>query len=416
MKISSSSIKTLSNPSVLNNSNPNAIGLKFIFLKHFKEFFYLKGVLISNSIVNINLDRLDVYLNLFFTKKKLLKLKKKVDRIKLLASTYKKKFKKNLKKTPRLLFRRDFLKLNKRIRIKTLKGNLITSEKTFFVRSNEKLVQVKTFDLKFLVLRKIKTDNKKVLITKNFVLKQLYLTHPTRNKKFLSLLSKSLKKKNLRRRKKFLKNPNKKFKKKIFLFKLLKEFRTKFKVNLINLKINTSNKFVSRKFFRLLKKKTKFFKTRLFTRRFNFYTDFIRLTALYKSSKISLHLFIRVLSDIFRRLTKRLHSKFISLIKELFKWIILCSNNKKTKKKLFYKINNSLTVVPMSLNLKPLNAIQGIKFILCGKIKGKLRARTNKVTIGPTPISTLNKNIEFSQTESYTVYGAFGLKLWVYRI
>ena len=59
--------------------------------------------------------------------------------------------------------------------------------------------------------------------------------------------------------------------------------------------------------------------------------------------------------------------------------------------------------------------ILGMKFIISGKIKGKLRARNTSIQIGLIPISTHNKNIEFSKTSVFTIYGTYGIKLWVYK-
>lgn len=405
MKINSSHIqvKKLGGHDALNNFNPGGIGLKFNFLKQLKEFFYFKGLLISNFKININSNKLNSSFSLFFTKKKLLKLKKKIDRIKLLASTYKKK----LKKKVRIVLYRNFSISSKKLRVKIFKSTrkkLVSKKKNYLNGINKKLTK-KIRVLKFKDLQRHKSH-----------FKRFYFKNSTCNKVHKKLLKIFLKKKRFRRKKRFFNKLNKKFKTEKFLFKLFKEFRLKFRVNLISIKINVLNKFISKFFFRRLKKKIRYFKKNLFSRRFNFFIDFVRLTSLYKSSKINLDLFLNALSDIFRRLTKKIHSRFLKLIKELFKQLILSSNKETVKKDLFYRINNVSTQIPVRLTFKPFNSIQGIKFALSGKVKGKLRARTHTITIGPTPVSTLNKIIEFSQSESYTVYGVFGLKLWVYRL
>jgi hypothetical protein len=64
--------------------------------------------------------------------------------------------------------------------------------------------------------------------------------------------------------------------------------------------------------------------------------------------------------------------------------------------------------------ISPLNFyINGLKLIVNGKIKGKLRSSFSSVKSGSVPIQTINKNIDFAQIHVYTLYGAFGLKLWV---
>jgi ribosomal protein S3 len=57
----------------------------------------------------------------------------------------------------------------------------------------------------------------------------------------------------------------------------------------------------------------------------------------------------------------------------------------------------------------------GIKFIIKGKLKGKRRKSNSIINIGQIPVQSLYKHIEFSKTHAFTVYGTFGLKLWVYR-
>lgn len=61
------------------------------------------------------------------------------------------------------------------------------------------------------------------------------------------------------------------------------------------------------------------------------------------------------------------------------------------------------------------SSLSGIKFIIKGKLKGKRRKSNSIVTIGQMPIQSFYKQIEFSKVSAFTVYGTFGLKLWVYR-
>jgi len=105
-----------------------------------------------------------------------------------------------------------------------------------------------------------------------------------------------------------------------------------------------------------------------------------------------LNIYVFLLGEIFRRLTKKKHGKFLLFVKILFKFII-------TKYKFRYVYDQIL----------------GIKFIISGKIKGKLRARNTSIQIGLIPISTQNKNIEFSKSHVFTIYGTYGIKVWVYK-
>ncbi|OGC53972.1 30S ribosomal protein S3 [candidate division WWE3 bacterium RIFCSPHIGHO2_01_FULL_48_15] len=57
---------------------------------------------------------------------------------------------------------------------------------------------------------------------------------------------------------------------------------------------------------------------------------------------------------------------------------------------------------------------KGVKIELSGRLGGKEIARTEKVTRGSIPLSTLRANIVFSQSISKTRYGSIGVKVWVY--
>ena len=57
----------------------------------------------------------------------------------------------------------------------------------------------------------------------------------------------------------------------------------------------------------------------------------------------------------------------------------------------------------------------GIKFLISGKFQGKARATKCLIVEGSVPTQTLSKNICFAKTHTYTLLGAFGLKMWVLK-
>jgi hypothetical protein len=201
------------------------------------------------------------------------------------------------------------------------------------------------------------------------------------------------------RKKKLIKFRNFKLSKKFYIIKnniifdILKDLKLFFGNNTFNIKLKVLNKLIIFPFFfKFLKKKIKFFKKSLFERRFNLYFDFIKLAVLYQTSQITLDSFLLVLGEIFQRLVKKKHGQFLKLIKVIFKDIFL-----KYKTKNLY------------------NEIKGARFIISGKIKGKLRAKITSIYFGSIPISTFSKNIQFSKIDVYTSYGTYGIKLWVYQ-
>lgn len=170
----------------------------------------------------------------------------------------------------------------------------------------------------------------------------------------------------------------------IFLnqFSLFKKTLNVFTVKILNKEINPKLiKFIYTQFKRSLNV--------LFSRRFNLFIDFIKMTSLFIEKKISSKSYLLLLCQIFRLLPKKKHTRFFFFIKELFTKIL--------EKKIDAKKN-----------------ILGIKFLVNGKILGKLRSSSKLISVGSIPIRTINADITFSQSHVYTLYGAFGFKLWVH--
>jgi hypothetical protein len=186
---------------------------------------------------------------------------------------------------------------------------------------------------------------------------------------------------------------------------------------------------------------TKQYSKALFERRLNLHLDFLKMSSLFAQSKITGHSYLYLLGQIFRFVHKRNHNKFFAFIKSLFMAIVKKFPLKLRKLKIqLLKLKKQLRLLNLShinsyngnnilklklkqkqlLKLKllklisPLNFyINGLKLIVNGKIKGKLRSSFSSVKSGSVPIQTINKNIDFAQIHVYTLYGAFGLKLWV---
>lgn len=52
---------------------------------------------------------------------------------------------------------------------------------------------------------------------------------------------------------------------------------------------------------------------------------------------------------------------------------------------------------------------------MSGRIRGKTRADTRIITVGTVPLQSQSKYIEHFKQHVFTLYGAFGLKIWIYR-
>lgn len=143
------------------------------------------------------------------------------------------------------------------------------------------------------------------------------------------------------------------------------------------------NREIPRRVITLIHTNLNYFKRVLFSRRFNLYFDFLKMTSLLISKKININIYNVMLGTIFKFLTKKSHSKFFSFLK-----------------KLSYLLIKSST-------------IEGIKITINGKLKGKLRAKSFKMAIGKIKTQSITSEVDFSKVHIHTLYGCFGLQTWI---
>ena len=58
---------------------------------------------------------------------------------------------------------------------------------------------------------------------------------------------------------------------------------------------------------------------------------------------------------------------------------------------------------------------QGVKIAVAGRLNGAEIARTEMLSEGKVPLHTLRANIDYSRGMARTIYGAIGVKVWIYR-
>jgi hypothetical protein len=133
----------------------------------------------------------------------------------------------------------------------------------------------------------------------------------------------------------------------------------------------------------------------LFNRRFNLFVDFLKFTFLLYVGKIPASSYLFLLGQVFKVLPKNTHNRFLVFLELVFKFLLV--KKLTSKRNIFF------------------STIKGIKFIVNGKIRGKMRSSSKCISVGTIPIQSLSKNIEFSKTHVYTLYGAFGFQIWLYR-
>lgn len=173
---------------------------------------------------------------------------------------------------------------------------------------------------------------------------------------------------------------------------LLKKFSSRYFLNRFLFNIKILNNFVNRKMVFFFYSKLKRYISSLFSRRYNLFIDFLKLTSLFLTQHIDLLNYTKIIGKIFKDLSLRLHNRFVDFIKNLF-----------------------LMLLEIHKNFNVSSYLEGVKFLLAGRIRGKERSSSKLLTLGRVPIQTLSKNVCFSSTHVYTVYGAFGVKLWVYQ-
>jgi len=165
--------------------------------------------------------------------------------------------------------------------------------------------------------------------------------------------------------------------------------------NLFVFSFNVVNNFIDKNVVLQLFRTFRSFFYLLFNRRFNLFVDFLKLTFLLYIDKIQVSTYLFLLSQIFRVLPKKAHNRFLVFLELVFKFLI---EKKLSSKRSIY-----------------FSTISGIKFIINGKIRGRMRASSKCISVGTIPIQSLQKNIEFHKTHVYTLYGAFGFQIWLYR-
>jgi hypothetical protein len=128
-----------------------------------------------------------------------------------------------------------------------------------------------------------------------------------------------------------------------------------------------------------------FFKKDLYRKNFKNISNLILISLINKSSKV-LSLGI---SEFFKKLIR--HNQFLRILsKALFIY-----------SKFFY-----------SLQKKKL--IRGYRVEIKGKMNGRLRKKKRIISSGRMPFSSVNSNISYFFSESFTKYGIFGVKVWLF--
>lgn len=152
--------------------------------------------------------------------------------------------------------------------------------------------------------------------------------------------------------------------------------------------LKNMNKQVNKAVLSFIYSKLKMFISTIFSRRFNLFIDFLKLTSLLVEKKIDANQYIRILANVFKLLPKQSHTRYLFFLKYTFK--VLTSDQLD-------------------------NRVKGIKFVIQGKLQGKPRSTVYSIKEGSVSVQKLTQDISFSRAHAYTLLGAFGLRIWISR-
>lgn len=184
----------------------------------------------------------------------------------------------------------------------------------------------------------------------------------------------------------------------IIKLKSLTSFLSNFlKKSICFFNIKNLNKNINKPFLLNLNFKIKKYKNTLFQRRFNLYYDTLKLITLFSQKQVHTASLLFLLSTIFKYLSKKLHGRFLTFLEIIIYSLVYnkFSDDRRAK--------------------DSIGTLSGLKFRLNGKIKGKMRASSHLIIYGKIPNQSIHKGVEYAMVHTFTRYGAFGMKAWIYK-
>lgn len=123
----------------------------------------------------------------------------------------------------------------------------------------------------------------------------------------------------------------------------------------------------------------------IFKRKYNMFKDLIGLSCLFIKHLISTEVFNNLLTLLLSRQSKRTQNRYFLFLRGFFSRLITLPNSQ----------------------------ISGMKMLINGRLKGKLRADSIIITSGRIGNQSLEQNVEYSKATAYTINGTYGVHLWV---
>jgi len=127
------------------------------------------------------------------------------------------------------------------------------------------------------------------------------------------------------------------------------------------------------------------YKNMLFVRNYNLWLDFVKATNLVVTKRLDVKALLQLFGALFKYLNKRKHNRFVFFVSNLFDYLVRTYSSQ----------------------------IKGIKLIISGRLLSKPRSSVVKIERGTLNLTSKDASIMSSQMHVYTLYGAFGLKLYI---
>jgi len=120
------------------------------------------------------------------------------------------------------------------------------------------------------------------------------------------------------------------------------------------------------------------------------------MTSLLVQNKIKTSQYIILICSIFKIISKKAHNKFLFFLRYTFNLIV-------SELRLFIQTKSVQSL------------ILGIKFIIKGRLRAKPRASSYLIENGLIETQKINSNLFFASSQTYTLLGVFGFKIWIHR-
>lgn len=127
------------------------------------------------------------------------------------------------------------------------------------------------------------------------------------------------------------------------------------------------------------------YKNLLFVRNYNLWLDFVKTTNLVIRELLDAKSLLLLFGSLFKYLNKRKHNRFIFFVSNLFDYLVKNYSSQ----------------------------IKGIKLVISGRLLSKPRSSIAKIERGTLNLTSKDARIVSNQMHVYTLYGAFGLKLYI---